>query len=89
VPYERRTARFICAIAVVFPDGRSFKVRGSCEGYVGFKPEGANGFGYDPLFYVPEFGKTMAELPPEIKNRISHRGVAMRLMAEELKKGWI
>jgi XTP/dITP diphosphohydrolase len=88
-PYEKRTARFISAIAVAFPDGRSFTVRGSCEGYIGLRPEGTNGFGYDPLFFIPEYNMTMAELSPEIKNRISHRAAAMRLMAEELKNGWL
>lgn len=86
VPFEKRTARFVCAIAVVFPDGKSFTVRAECEGYIGFKPEGTNGFGYDPLFYVPEFGKTIAQMEPEVKNKISHRGKALELMVDKLKK---
>lgn len=89
VPAEKRTARFICAIAVVFPDGRHFTVRGACEGYIGNEPAGTNGFGYDPLLYIPEEGKTMAELASDVKNAISHRGKALRRMAEELGKGWI
>ncbi len=85
VPFEKRTARFVCAVAVIFPDGESFTVRGTCEGYIGEKPVGTNGFGYDPLFYMPEYQKTMAEMDIETKNRISHRGKALRAMAEELK----
>ncbi|MCX8129388.1 MAG: XTP/dITP diphosphatase [Clostridia bacterium] len=86
VPFEKRNARFVCVIAVVFPDGESFTVRGTCEGYIAFKPEGKNGFGYDPLFYVPEYDMTTAQLAPEEKHRISHRGKALRLMAEKLKE---
>jgi XTP/dITP diphosphohydrolase len=85
VPFEKRTARFVCAIAVAFPDGRSFVVRDSCEGFVDFKCKGANGFGYDPLFYVQEYDKTMAELSMEIKNKISHRAKALKKMAVEIK----
>lgn len=88
VPFEKRAARFVCSVAVVFPDGRSFTVKGTCEGYIGEKPAGANGFGYDPLFYVPGFNMTAAEMDTEIKNRISHRGKALRMMVEELKKGY-
>lgn len=89
VPDKDRTARFVSVIAVAFPDGRSFTVRGSCEGYIGHRPAGTNGFGYDPLFFMPGYNMTMAEIPPELKNRVSHRAAAMRLMAEELKKGWL
>ena len=89
VSYEKRTARFICVIAVVFPDGRYFTVNGTCEGYIGDRIAGMNGFGYDPLFYIPEYKKTIAELDLETKNRISHRGRALRQMADELGNGWL
>ncbi|NJD01154.1 MAG: XTP/dITP diphosphatase [Ruminiclostridium sp.] len=85
VPFEKRTARFGCAVAVVFPDGRSFTVRGTCEGYIGEKPVGVNGFGYDPLFYVPGYNTTIAEMDTLTKNNISHRGKALRMMVEEMK----
>ena len=86
VPDEKRTARFVCAIAAVFPDGREFVVRGTIEGRIGYEERGENGFGYDPIFYLPERGMTTAELPPEEKNLISHRGVALRKMKEILEK---
>lgn len=86
VPEEKRTARFVCAIAAVFPDGRELTVRAAVEGRIGYEEKGANGFGYDPIFYVPELQKTTAELTEEEKNQISHRGRALRLMKEELKK---
>lgn len=89
LPIEKRSARFVCAVAVVFPDGRHFTVRGICEGYIGNKPSGANGFGYDPLFCIPGQGKTVAELDSDVKNAISHRGKALRLMVEEMRKGWL
>ncbi len=86
VPDEKRTARFVCAIAAVFPDGTEVTTRGTIEGIIGYEEKGSNGFGYDPIFYVPEFGKTTAELSEEEKNQVSHRGNALRLMKEELKK---
>lgn len=86
VPDEKRTARFVCAIGAVFPDGTEVTTRGTIEGRIGYEEKGANGFGYDPIFYVPEFGKTTAELSEEEKNQVSHRGNALRLMKEELKK---
>ena len=86
VPEEERTARFVCAIAAVLPDGREFAVRATIEGRIGYEEKGANGFGYDPIFYVPEFGRTTAELTEEEKNLVSHRGKALRLMKEELAK---
>jgi XTP/dITP diphosphohydrolase len=86
VPEEKRTARFVCAVAVVRPDGSNFTVRGECEGVLHEKPAGENGFGYDPIFYVPEFGMTTAQMPPEQKNSISHRGRALRKMVEQLSK---
>ncbi len=86
VPEEKRTARFVCAIAVAFPDGREWAVQDSLEGRIGYEEKGGNGFGYDPIFYVPELGKTTAELTEEEKNQVSHRGKALRLMEKELKK---
>lgn len=86
VPDEKRTARFVCAIAAVFPDGRELTTRATIEGFIGYEERGSNGFGYDPIFYVPEFDKTTAELTEEEKNRVSHRGKALELMKEELKK---
>lgn len=76
VPEVRRTARFRCVIALVWPDGAEELVEGVCEGRIATAPAGEHGFGYDPVFYVSEYGRTMAELPPEVKNRISHRGRA-------------
>ena len=86
VPEEERTARFVCAIAAVLPDGRELTVRATIEGRIGYEEKGANGFGYDPIFYVPELGKTTAELTEAEKNLVSHRGKALRLMKEELAK---
>jgi XTP/dITP diphosphohydrolase len=85
VPFEQRTARFVCAIAIAFPDGRSFVVRDTCEGFIGFECKGNNGFGYDPLFYVPQYEKTMAELGMDIKNKISHRAKALNKMAVKIQ----
>lgn len=84
VPFEQRTARFVCAIAVCFPDGRSFVVRDTCEGFIGFECKGSNGFGYDPLFYVLQYERTMAELEMDIKNKISHRAKALAKMAVKI-----
>lgn len=84
VPMEKRTARYVAAIACVFPDGRKFTVRGECEGKIAFEPKGVNGFGYDPYF-ISELG-VMAELTAEQKDSISHRGKALKLFKEELKK---
>lgn len=84
VPEEKRTAQFVCAIAVVRPDGASFTVRGECHGVLHEKPMGENGFGYDPIFYVPEFGMTTAQMSKEQKNMISHRGKALRAMVDKL-----
>lgn len=83
---SRRTARFVCAIAAVFPDGTECTTRAAVEGRIDYEEKGTNGFGYDPIFYVPEFAKTTAELTEEEKNQISHRGKALHLMKEELKK---
>ena len=86
VPEEKRTAKFVCSIAVVRPDGSEFTVRGEVCGVLHEKPMGDGGFGYDPIFYVPEFGMTTAQMPPEQKNSISHRGRALRKMVEQLSK---
>lgn len=86
VPNEKRTARFVCAIAAVFPDGKELVVRGTVEGIIGYEERGENGFGYDPIFYLPERGLTTAELPPEEKNNVSHRGNALRSMKALLEK---
>jgi len=86
VPFEKRTARFVCVIAVILPDRKYFTVKGTCEGYIGFEPKGSNGFGYDPLFYLPDYEMTVAQMSPEQKNEISHRGKALRKMADEIKK---
>jgi XTP/dITP diphosphohydrolase len=76
VPDENRSARFQCAITLAWPDGRFETVSGTCEGFVAHEPHGNGGFGFDPIFYFPEYGQTMAELPIEVKNQISHRGKA-------------
>ncbi len=86
MPDEKRTARFVCAIAAVLPDGRELTARAAIEGRIGYEERGNHGFGYDPIFYVPEFGKTTAELTEEEKNKVSHRGKALQLMKEELEK---
>ena len=86
VPLEERTARFVCAIACVMPDGREWVVRGTVEGVINDRQAGENGFGYDPIFLLPERGVTTAQLPPEEKNAISHRGRALRAMRELLIK---
>ncbi len=82
---DARSARFVAAIAVVFPDGKEIVTRGTMEGLIAREPAGDNGFGYDPIVYLPEYGMTSAQLAPEEKNKISHRGKALKKMAEELK----
>lgn len=84
VPEGQRTARFVCAIAAVWPDGRELCVRGVMEGTIDYKEKGSFGFGYDPIFYVPEMGKTAGELTSEEKNQISHRTRALQLIREKL-----
>lgn len=86
VPDEKRSARFVCAIAAVLPDGTKEVVRGTIEGRIGYEIAGENGFGYDPIFYVPECQCTTAQMDPEMKNRLSHRGNALRLMRKVLKE---
>ena len=86
VPDEKRTARYVCAIAAVLPNGQELTTRGVFEGRIGYEEAGENGFGYDPIFYVPKFGKTTAQLSPEEKNQVSHRGLALEAMKTELKK---
>ena len=82
---EKRTARFVCAIAAVFPDGEYLITRGEVEGRIGYEERGEGGFGYDPVFYLPEYGKSTAELTEEEKNAVSHRGKALRAVKEELR----
>ena len=86
VPEEKRTAHFTCAIAVVRPDGSDFTVEEYFEGVLHEEPKGENGFGYDPIFYVPEYGMTSAEMDPSVKHSMSHRGKALRAMVEKLTK---
>ena len=86
VPDEERTARFVCAIAAVLPDGEIITTHGVIEGRIGYEEKGNNGFGYDPIFYVPEYGCSTAQLSEEQKNQISHRGKALEAMKTELKK---
>jgi len=86
VPKEKRTARFVCAIAAVLPSGKHIVTRGTIEGMIGYEIAGENGFGYDPIFYVEEYGCTTAQLSPEEKNKVSHRGNALMAMKEKLEK---
>ena len=78
VPWDKRTARFICVMALVFPDGKEYIEEGICHGFIATQPAGGNGFGYDPIFYLPDFDKTMAQLPLSVKNTISHRAKALQ-----------
>lgn len=88
VPDEKRGARFVSVIAAALPDGRVLHCRGEIEGRIGYEIAGVNGFGYDPIFYVPEYSMSTAEMPKELKNKISHRGIALRQMQELLKINW-
>lgn len=83
---SERSARFVCAIAACFPDGRTFTTYGTIEGEIGYEEKGQYGFGYDPILYVPEYGKTTGEMLPDFKNDISHRGKALRMMWDKLKE---
>ncbi|MCI6636786.1 MAG: RdgB/HAM1 family non-canonical purine NTP pyrophosphatase [Bilifractor sp.] len=86
VPVEKRTARFVCAIAAVLPDGRTLETQGVIEGKIGYEERGTNGFGYDPIFMLPDMSCSTAELSPEEKNKISHRGKALRNMERLLRE---
>ena len=85
VPEEKRTARFVCVVAAAFPNGETVTTKGIIDGRIGYEERGENGFGYDPIFYVPELGISTAELDSEEKNKISHRGKALRMMKKELE----
>ena len=89
VPAEQRTARFVSAIACALPDGRVVAARGTCEGTILFETRGDNGFGYDPVFYVPELGMTFAEADGAQKNAISHRGNALKKFVQAWKEAGI
>lgn len=86
IPEEKRTARFVCAVAALFPDGSTQILRGTMEGHIAREIRGVNGFGYDPIFFLPEKGVTSAEISREEKNELSHRGQAFRKLAENLKE---
>jgi XTP/dITP diphosphohydrolase len=77
IPWGQRGARFVCELALAWPGGRVLTARGECAGVIAFEPAGDTGFGYDPVFWVPEYAATMAQLGPEIKNKISHRAIAL------------
>ena len=85
LPDDKRSARFVCAITLVSDEG-VITARGECEGKIDYSPKGENGFGYDPVFFVERYGKTMAEISPEEKNAISHRGKALKIFSEKLSK---
>lgn len=86
VPWERRTARFVCVIALATPAGQVYTCEGACHGMIGFEPKGEFGFGYDPVFYFPGLDRTMAELSPETKHRVSHRGQAAEKARQVLSR---
>ena len=86
VPDEKRTARFVCVMSAMFPDGRNFTARGTVEGRILRELKGTNGFGYDPMFFYEPFGMTLAEVPPEKKNTVSHRYSAVKQFAQKLNK---
>lgn len=83
---DKRSARFVCAMAAVFPDGTELVERGTMEGRIAYEIKGDNGFGYDPIMYIPEYDKTSAQLSPDEKNNISHRGKALKKLCDNLKK---
>ncbi|MDR1532040.1 MAG: RdgB/HAM1 family non-canonical purine NTP pyrophosphatase [Clostridiales bacterium] len=84
VPWQQRTARYVCVIAFARPGEKPVTTRGTLEGFIAWEARGSGGFGYDPVFFLPEYNRTVAEIPPEAKNRISHRAVALSLMKEKL-----
>lgn len=86
VPYDKRTARFVAAMVLAFPGGKAISVIGECGGFIGNLPQGSDGFGYDPIFIVPEYNKSFAQLTAEEKNKISHRGMALEKLRNEIKK---
>jgi XTP/dITP diphosphohydrolase len=86
VPWERRTACFKCVIVIATPEGQSKVCYGECRGMIALEAKGENGFGYDPIFFLPEIGKTMAELPFEVKNKISHRAQAIQKARQVLQR---
>ena len=86
IPWEKRKARFRCVIAIAWPEGRVELCQGECQGMIALNPKGENGFGYDPIFYLPHLGKTMAELSIEEKNEVSHRGRAAKQVQQMLLK---
>ena len=86
VPDGQRQAQFVCVITMVTPEGQTIQARGEIHGELTREPRGENGFGYDPIFYYPPFGKTTAELNPELKNQVSHRGQALRVFYEKMKE---
>lgn len=86
LPWEKRTARFRCVLVLATPDGEVYSTEGVCEGIIGFEPRGSHGFGYDPIFFLPEYGMTMAQLSPEVKNRVSHRARAVQEMLPILSR---
>jgi len=88
VPQGQRGARFVCELALAAPDGRLHRARGECAGVIALSPQGDTGFGYDPVFWVPEYGATMAQLGPEIKNTISHRAMALTAF-KKLLRSWL
>ena len=86
VPDEKRQAQFVCVITMVTPEGKTIQARGEVHGYLTREPAGEGGFGYDPIFYYPPFGKTLAEVPAEEKNEVSHRANALKLFYEKMKE---
>ncbi len=86
VPINKRNAKFVCVVVLVFPNGKIYMVKEECKGSITFNPKGEHGFGYDPIFLIPEYDKTFAELGEKIKNQISHRGKAMRRMVDIINK---
>lgn len=86
VPWEKRTARFRASIVIAWPDGKAILKEGVFEGYIGYKPKGVNGFGYDPIFFLPQFGMTSAQLTKEKKNKISHRSIASKKILDHLQR---